>query len=356
MHWSFSNLELVCFPPVPGHVSQPWDSADEYLIDALDASKHTLIINDRHGALATTHLNADLWHESACARHAIERNLSNNALPTTRHWVTAVDRTVHQVAIRIPKDFDQLVYWLSICQQQASNSTTIYLAGMAKHIPVKWLNWLEQHCDDYTQAPIRKKARLISLKHLNIPERKAYEGYSLDGLRLESLPGVFSRNQPDIGGRFLLESIERQQITLSGRVCDLGCGNGLLGLTLKRTHPDLHMTLTDDALSAVMSARHNAHLNQSDVSVLHGDTLDTAQGKFDTIVCNPPFHDGHKQLTNLAERMFEQSCQRLTPTGQLLVVANRHLPYKPILKRLFKVVDAVGNNSKFLIYACRYRR
>lgn len=353
MHWTLTKQNLECHPSVPEHVARPWDSADEYLLDVVDTTLPTLIFNDRYGALALNLPTAELWLESACAREATDRNLHANGLSTDRTWATAVSRDIEQIILRAPKDFDQLQYWLWQCQQVCSSNVSIYIAGMSKHIPIKWLNWLEQNCQTYHQLPQRRKARLIQVQSPGMADTfQAMTGYSFEQLSFEALPGVFGRHQPDVGGQLLLDVLTRKPEVITGRVCDLGCGNGLLGLTLKQRYSELEFVLTDDSRAASESARHNAKTNQLGVEFCHGDTLAATTGKFDTIVCNPPFHDGHRLMTNLAERMFEQAAQRLNTSGQLLVVANRHLPYQAVLKQQFGTVKQYGKDPKFIVYLC----
>lgn len=369
MHWQYTGQELECYPRVPENIAQPWDAADEYLLGTMDRTSRALIFNDRYGALALNLPEAQLWLESACARTAIERNLERNGQNATRHWMSEPSEESdwpEQILIRAPKDFEQLQYWLWLCQQHCPASTSIYIAGMSKHIPVKWLKWLEAHCESYQQHPIQRKARLLTLNGLTLPAPTSLmQGYQAGGLSFQALPGVFGRHQMDMGGRFLLETLERQSIPVLGRVCDLGCGNGLLGLSLKSRQPELDLVMTDDSLAAVLSARHNIEINSTllddpaisqTISVVHGDTLSAVDGPLDTIICNPPFHDGHRQMTNLAERMFSQSAKRLQPDGRLIVVANRHLPYLPKLKQHFRQVRQSGQNAKFIVYTCTLPR
>ena len=73
----------------------------------------------------------------------------------------------------------------------------------------------------------------------------------------------------------------------------------------------------------------------------------------DTILCNPPFHSGNRISTAAAERMFKQARKQLKKDGQLLVIANRHLPYAPILKKNFNKIKTLASDSKFVVYQCR---
>ncbi len=82
------------------------------------------------------------------------------------------------------------------------------------------------------------------------------------------------------------------------------------------------------------------------------EVLSSVEETLDTVICNPPFHDGHKQLTSIAESMFHESFHQLRSGGELLVVANRHLPYTKVLKRLFRNVELISDDKRFNIYRC----
>lgn len=362
-YWEQQALNLECFPAVAEHVARPWDNADEYVLKQLDTRLPTLVINDRYGALVCSLQQPLALLESACARLATSANLVRNQKSEDLcFWAEQPEQlpsTPVQVIIRIPKNLDQLKYWLENCRQQLPAETRYFLAGMAKHIPVSWLKWLEAHSDSYQQYPIERKARVMELRGLRPdPSLKTVCGYSFTDegreLELNALPGVFSRNSLDIGSRFLLEQIALANRDLDGTICDLGCGNGLLGISMAIRYPNAQVLLTDDSLVAAESARLNIASHKiSNAVVFHGHILDAIDEPVDYILCNPPFHDGHKQLADIAEDMFRASALKLKKSGELLVIANRHLPYKPMLKQFFRDARVMAENPKFMLYRCR---
>lgn len=355
--WEPQGLQLECLPPVAPHIAQPWDAADQYLLEHIDRDALTLVINDRYGALTCALTSPVGWLESAAAHDAISQNLARNSKSPLIAWAAPEEcqnPDLKQVVLRIPKNLDQLKYWLQLCQQQLPSDTVYWLAGMAKHIPISWLNWLEQNADEYRQYPVERKARLLRLTSPS-PDTslKIWSGYHLEqpAAIFEALPGVFSRHSLDIGSRFLIDNLH--SIRIGKTVCDLGCGNGLLAICIGKLHPDSHLILTDESLSAVKSARRNLELNQiGQAEVRHGSILSAVPEQLDTIVCNPPFHDGHKQLADIALDMFRQASRQLNPDGMLVVIANNHLPYRPALQKLFDQVRISARNTRFNIYTC----
>lgn len=355
--WPARQLDLTCFPPVPEHVSLPWNSADELLLEHAAANTPTLIFNDRHGALGCALPEAEVWTDSFCAAQALEANATHNDIERApaRQWLNLATLTdIKQVLIQIPKTHDLLKLQLSLIQRHWPEAT-VYLAGMAKHVPVALLNWLENNAVHYEQSRVIRKARSVTLKGLSgfaSANNQNWAGYTCAGLSLNGLPGVFCRDRADMGSQVLLEHLPEE---IAGKVCDLGCGNGLLALTVKQRFPGAEVIAVDDSEFAVLSTLANARDNNLELKAIQSNALSEVDTAFDWILCNPPFHDGHRQLTQIADTMFRDAAAHLTPDGTLMVVANRHLPYYQSLKRLFSKVDALSADKRFTVYRCQNR-
>lgn len=104
---------------------------------------------------------------------------------------------------------------------------------------------------------------------------------------------------------FLLSSLPRLKPGL--RVCDLGCGTGLLGLLLLQRQPELHVTGVEIQEKAVHLAEKAAAENRltGRLAFRRGDLRDARAlfptGSFDLIVCNPPYYptaSGHGAADN----------------------------------------------------------
>ena len=78
------------------------------------------------------------------------------------------------------------------------------------------------------------------------------------------------------------------------RVCDLGCGTGLLGLLLLQRQRELTVTGVDILPEAVALARRAAAENglEDRLTVFQGDLRESIlpAGRFDLAVCNPPYY------------------------------------------------------------------
>lgn len=346
-------LTLECFPPLPENVAVPADASDDYAFALVKHEKAGLIINDRHGALACALPSWQVFNDSASAARSLNHNLNLNGLPAyDMRRLSSLESCISQpvVVLKIPKNREQLHYWLNQLARVTPQST-IVMTGMAKHIPIALLNWLEENSDEYEQLPIIRKARAIRVRGWQSPPLSEWVGYELsDGVRVGALPGVFCRGQLDLGARAFLEFLAPE--SLQGPLLDLGCGNGVLSVAVKNANPEMDVHAVDDSAAAVLSTAENAKRLGLDISVSQSDSLTDVSVSFSTIICNPPFHDGHLQLTNIAQRMFEDSRNHLLPGGRLYVIANRHLPYLALLKKSFSRVLTRPAGAKFVVYVC----
>lgn len=73
-------------------------------------------------------------------------------------------------------------------------------------------------------------------------------------------------------------------------ILDMGCGSGVLGLTLAAEKPESHLTLSDisrDALS--LTEQNAAKLGIENISLIHSDLFESIEEKYDLIAANLPY-------------------------------------------------------------------
>ncbi|HOT90587.1 MAG TPA: class I SAM-dependent methyltransferase [Anaerolineae bacterium] len=171
----------------------------------------------------------------------------------------------------------------------------------------------------------------------------------VDGMptRLVSYAGVFAAERLDDGAAALIAGM---QISPGTRVLDLGCGTGLVGLAALRR--GAQVVLTDVSARAVVSARETLAANgYADVPVVHtcgASALET--GTFDTVITNPPFHQGRDIHFETAQMFIREAARVLKAGGTLYLVANAFLNYAPWLKAHFSNVQAVWENGRFRVW------
>jgi len=134
-------------------------------------------------------------------------------------------------------------------------------------------------------------------------------------LTFETDAGVFSAGAVDRGTRLLLNSLPR----LTGDVLDLGCGWGVIGVTLLAAMPDIRMTMTDINLRALQLTRRNLTVNHVEARVVEGGFPALPGRLFHAIVTNPPIRMGKQTVYSL----FKESRSHLHPDGALFLVIRK---------------------------------
>ena len=146
--------------------------------------------------------------------------------------------------------------------------------------------------------------------------------FVIDGriITLVSDNGVFSKNKVDEGSLAFLKVIV--PLRLSGKILDLGCGYGTIGLTIALTSPEARLDLADINTRALALCEKNAEkLGVSHrVTVLQSDIYQNIEGKYDSIVVNPPIRAG-KVVTYA---MYEGAINHLIDGGSLFIVIRKN--------------------------------
>jgi 16S rRNA (guanine1207-N2)-methyltransferase len=159
---------------------------------------------------------------------------------------------------------------------------------------------------------------------------------------LFSQPGVFSADGPDRGTMLLAEALPDR---LPARMADFGAGIGVLSLAVLAREGVQSLDLIEAERLALDCARLN--VQDPRARFLWEDATAGARGPYDGVVMNPPFHAGRRAEPRLGRAFLEAAAKALSPSGQLWVVANRHLPYEAPLSELFRQVEEVGGDAGF---------
>ena len=260
----------------------------------------------------------------------------------------------------VPKANDLFELYLRHVAACATPATKLACAFMTRNFSPKMLTIAAKYARTVSQSRAHKKARLLILEDffcLTPPEISLNE-VEFGGAVYQQYPGVFSAGHVDLATRFLLEEWGRNDALYFAdaprRILDVGCGNGIIGDRLLRRYPKAELTAYDVSRAAVASARLNfgRHGFADRATVLRASHMKQvpAPERFDLIVTNPPFHDGHKTDISVSIDLFHAASDRLAPGGHLVLVANRHLNYATHLRRYFDEVLTVTENERFVIY------
>ena len=148
------------------------------------------------------------------------------------------------------------------------------------------------------------------------PVHASVWGQELD---LVSGSGVFAQGRVDIGTAILFRETEPPA---PGRILDLGCGYGLIGLAAAAAVPGADVTAVDVNERAVLLANENA-LSLGVADRFRAVTPDAvaADATYDEIWSNPPIRIGKEALHALLLTWLP----RLAPGGRAVMVVGKNL-------------------------------
>lgn len=179
------------------------------------------------------------------------------------------------------------------------------------------------------------------------------------GLRLATLPGVFSWEEADPGSELLLDTLLSTAMNpgagaVRSEILDWGCGNGLLGVALARHWPESLVVMSDDQWSAVRCARISARWNgvENRCLVLAEDGIgDQLLGRrFHLIVSNPPLHRGVRTDHTTLKRFLPAAWSLLLPGGQLWMVSSNHMDLAKLAAPLGAKAEAINQRDHFTVW------
>jgi len=374
------NLFLTRFPAAQVNRSlQAWDASDEYVINYVNdnnlVTKETkvLIFNDVFGAITVNFCgnginqeNPDMVYcvnDSYISAQGIQYNIEQNYLDNDHiTQLTSLDELPNDIDLilfKIPKSKSLLVEQLIQIKKSASKDTIFIATDRTKDIHSSTLKLFEKYLGTTTTSLAIKKARLVFCQFDSNQKIKSPfpTVWSINNTKLDrnfiisNHANVYAREKLDIGARYFIENLP--DVSEGTNVIDLGCGNGVIGLTILAQQSKAYVQFFDESVMALASAKINIKKNcpdQIDQCQFHlNDCLtDVESNSIDLILCNPPFHQNSATTDHIAWQMFKDSFRVLKKGGELRIIGNRQLAYHIKLQRLFGNEKLIASNDKFV--------
>ncbi|MGX7173507.1 class I SAM-dependent methyltransferase [Enterococcus ratti] len=132
--------------------------------------------------------------------------------------------------------------------------------------------------------------------------------------------GVFSRETVDFGSRVLIDTFDWNEIPAKGKILDVGCGYGPIGLAIAFASQRF-VEMVDINFRAVELAQGNAKRNGIEWVDIHQSNIyeGVHEETYAAIVSNPPIRAGKKVVHEILTKAFP----RLEKGGTLTIVIQK---------------------------------
>jgi len=159
--------------------------------------------------------------------------------------------------------------------------------------------------------------------------------------------GVFSKMKVDEGSYIFINTLLK--LNLSGKVLDLGCGYGVIGITLKYFEKDIALTMSDINSSCCELAKKNLCKYSINANVVLSDGFSNVLDTFDYIVFNPPIRIGKDAIY----KIYRDAYMHLNQTGHFLIVIRKDKgaeSHKKFLETIFSKVELIDRDRGYFVY------
>ena len=169
-------------------------------------------------------------------------------------------------------------------------------------------------------------------------------------LEFETTNHLFSPRNIDLGTLAMLSVIDFVE---NDKVCDLGCGYGVVGILAAKIIGSEKVTMIDNDELATGVAKKNVSLNQlPDMNVILSDGFSNVkETNFTKIICHPPYHADF----SVPKAFIEKGFNRLEKNGALYMVTKRKEWYMNKLTAIFGGVKVWEIDGYYVFMAIKKR-
>lgn len=188
----------------------------------------------------------------------------------------------------------------------------------------------------YTEQP--KSKPKLAVIHTNLKNQS---------FRFMTSSSVFSKKRVDPATRLLIQTMILPE---KGKILDLGCGYGPIGIAAAKLNPNLHVFMTDINRRAIRLAKKNIKLNQTaNATVKQGSLYQPVRNmKFQTILTNPPISAGMKTvnaiITEAPKHLNKNATLHLTVRSK---IAGKRIPR--IMKETFGNTQVLARKGGYRV-------
>jgi 16S rRNA (guanine1207-N2)-methyltransferase len=158
--------------------------------------------------------------------------------------------------------------------------------------------------------------------------------------------GIFSVGRVDKGTQILLNNCIIED---NKKVLDLGCGYGIVGISIANAFDKCNVVMCDVNKRAIAISKENIKLNKlENINVFLSNGFENINDKFDYILLNPPQSAGK----DICLKMIEDSFKHLNKNGLLEVVVRKNKGGNIIFDKMINVfgnLEVLAKKSGFWV-------
>ncbi|WP_125098582.1 class I SAM-dependent methyltransferase [Leucobacter chromiireducens] len=371
---------------------QAYDASDELLLATAAAEIAALgagelaVIGDRHGALtlgAAALLGARgirVFQDPVLGERALHRNATQLGIAAGQDGAFASHQLdaallagARVVLVQLPRGLDALDEIAWAIAAYAHPEVRVVAGGRVKHMTLAMNEVLRRRFTEVSAGLARRKSRVLSASGPRAAAELGQAPFPRFGtdpdlaFPVATFGATFGGATLDHGSRLLLTGLGGVDAGVR-RVVDLGCGNGVLAVSAARALPAAHVIATDQSAAAFQATTLTAERagvlaagcadgdaeSPAGVCVHRADALEAVpDGWAELILLNPPFHTGATVHAGVAHRLIAACARALAPGGELRIVFNSHLRYRPLVERTVGPSRQLARDRTFTVLSAR---
>ncbi|MGD9607527.1 MAG: class I SAM-dependent methyltransferase, partial [Leucobacter sp.] len=332
-------------------------------------------IGDRHGALtlgAIAVLGArevrvfqdPLLGERALAANAARLGLDDGAYEN-RPLGASLLTGAKLVLLQLPRSLAELDEIAQAVAQWASPDVVLLAGGRIKHMTRAMNEVLGRSFGEVSAGLAQRKSRVLTARAPRSAEDLGEPRFPVWGrdpelsFAVAAFGATFGGATLDHGSRLLLRGLDESGWPAAARIVDLGCGNGALAVSAALARPGAGVIATDQSAGAVAATRLTAEAAgvADRVDTRRADATEAVpDGWAELILLNPPFHSGAAVHAGVAHRLIRSCSRALAPGGELRLVFNSHLGYRPLVERAIGPTRQIVRDRTFTVLSAIRRR
>ncbi len=190
---------------------------------------------------------------------------------------------------------DLLVHGKSVCH---SDLAKMLLAELLSLNPLELLNHLDDIVDEDKVTLYKEEVEAVKN---NKPVQYVLGNVNFYG-------ETFDINENVLIPRFETEELVEHTVTYikkfftnSVDIIDLGCGSGVIGLTLEKKVSTKSVDLVDISEKALEVTQQNCVKHNSKATLIHGNMFEQVTKKYDVIISNPPYIKTTEEIEDIVK-------------------------------------------------------